>query len=159
MLPHELWLLGGLTHQMDIWILHGFAVNVLWLSCSQGQLTRGSWGFGNNLTEEFPHFFFFLQGRKKCYSWRRLTAVMCSTSFNAPTNGNRWWTVWLSSVPGTWSRAWVQSPKWTDSVDSSVSFITYFYWPQKDTEYSNPSLRLDFLKAGSLFWSVQHWSS
>lgn len=22
-------------------------------------------------------------------------------------------------------------PKWTDSVDSSVNFITYFYWPQR----------------------------
>jgi hypothetical protein len=59
MLPHKLWLLGGLTHQMDIWILHGFAVNVLWFSCSQGQLTWRSEGFANSLMEGFPHFFFF----------------------------------------------------------------------------------------------------
>lgn len=40
MLPHKPWLLGGLTDQMDIWILHGFAVNVLRLYCSQGQMTE-----------------------------------------------------------------------------------------------------------------------
>lgn len=62
MLPHKLWLLGGLTHQMDIWILHGFAVNVLWFSCSQGQLTWRSEGFANSLMEGFPHFFFFCRG-------------------------------------------------------------------------------------------------
>ena len=40
MLPYKPGLLGGLTDQTDIWILHGFAVNVLRLYCSQGQTTE-----------------------------------------------------------------------------------------------------------------------
>jgi hypothetical protein len=49
---------------MDIWILHGFAVNVLWFSCGQGQLTWRSKGLANNLMKEFLPF--LSQRIKKC---------------------------------------------------------------------------------------------
>ena len=58
---------------------------------------------------------------------------MYLTSFNAPTHCNGWQIMHSIAFQGPGHVLGNNTPKWTDSFNSSVNFITQFYWAQKNT--------------------------
>lgn len=58
---------------------------------------------------------------------------MYLTSFNAPTHCIGWQIMRSIAFQGPGHVLGNNTPKWTDSVNSSVNFMTQFYWAQKNT--------------------------